>query len=156
MSCRLSAEALQGSWITYERHVGGLTGLPNDLLMRILVSFTVGTPIQQFYTKKSVFMTGATGFLGKGGYRSSCCYHNVKAISVCYVNRLEDSRQRVETRVSCANIWKSLPNHIRPAEVCEPQASHDVVRFSCQPLNLARRYHRAKISVAPRKENETR
>jgi len=25
-----------------------------------------GTPIQQFYRKKSIFMTGATGFLGKG------------------------------------------------------------------------------------------
>ena len=28
----------------------------------------VGSPIQQFYSKKSVFMTGATGFLGKGKY----------------------------------------------------------------------------------------
>lgn len=34
-------------------------------------SFLAGTPIQQFYTKKSVFMTGATGFLGKGSYQHS-------------------------------------------------------------------------------------
>lgn len=34
----------------------------NDLFF---LSLSVGTPIQQFYSKKSVFMTGASGFLGK-------------------------------------------------------------------------------------------
>lgn len=47
----------------------------SSLVLYLLIAFFSSwlldeTPIQQFYNKKSIFMTGATGFLGKSKFSS--------------------------------------------------------------------------------------